>query len=120
MQQLAKRMGDEISASFKFTMQEYREHQAKNNPEIIKALKEKGVYYEKETPTYGQTIGKKLKTKSGKIEIYSQKYADKGLDPLPVYKDPADGPAGQYRLILGRNAYMTHGTTANNLSLIHI
>ena len=117
MQQLAKRMGDEISASFKFTMQEYREHQAKNNPEIIKALKEKGVYYEKETPTYGQTIGKKLKTKSGKIEIYSQKYADKGLDPLPVYKDPADGPAGQYRLILGRNAYMTHGTTANNAYL---
>ena len=117
MQQLAKRMGDEISDSFKFTMQEYREHQAKNNPEIIKALKEKGVYYEKETPTYGQTIGKKLKTKSGKIEIYSQKYADKGLDPLPVYKDPADGPAGQYRLILGRNAYMTHGTTANNAYL---
>lgn len=117
MQQLAKRMGDEISASFNFTMQEYREHQAKNNPEIIKALKDKGVYYEKETPTYGQTLGKKLKTKSGKIEIYSDKYAEKGLDPLPVYKDPADGPAGQYRLILGRNAYMTHGTTANNAYL---
>jgi thiosulfate reductase / polysulfide reductase chain A len=117
MQQLAKRMGDEMYASFNFTMKEYREHQAKNNPEILKALKEKGIYYEKDTPTYGKTIGKKLKTKSGKIEIYSQKYADKGLDPLPVYKHPEDGPAGRYRLILGRSAYMTHGTTANNAYL---
>ncbi len=120
MQELAKRMGDEMSASFNYTMQEYREHQVKNNPEILKALKEKGVYYEKDTPTYGQTIGKKLKTKSGKIEIFSQKYADKGLDPLPVYKHPESGPAGQYRLILGRTAYMTHGTTANNAFLFDI
>ncbi len=117
IQQLAKRMGDEIYASFNFTMKEYREHQTKNNPEILKVLKEKGVYYEKETPTYGTTLGKKLRTRSGKIEIYSEKYAKKGLDPLPVYNDPTNGSTGQYRLILGRNAYMTHGTTANNAYL---
>jgi thiosulfate reductase/polysulfide reductase chain A len=117
MQQLAKRMGEEMYASFNFTMKEYKEHQAKNNPEILKALKEKGVYYQKDTPIYGQTIGKNLKTKSGKIEIFSEKYAQKGLDPLPVYKRPEENPAGKYRLILGRNAYMTHGTTANNAYL---
>jgi thiosulfate reductase/polysulfide reductase chain A len=117
MQELAKRLDKEIYASFDFTMEEYRHHQVKKNPEILKALKEKGVYFEKTTPTYGKTQGKRLKTKSGKIEIYSAKYAKKGLDPLPVYRRPVDVPKGKYRIILGRNAYMTHGTTANNLYL---
>jgi thiosulfate reductase/polysulfide reductase chain A len=77
-------------------------------------LKKNGVFYEKTTPTYGTTTGKRLRTKSGKIEIYSEKYAEKGLDPLPVYTRPNTVPEGRYRMILGRNAYMTHGTTANN------
>ena len=117
IQQLSKRLDDEIYASFDFTMEEYRHHQLRNRPDIAKALKEKGVFYEKTTPTYGDTYGKRLKTKSGKIEIYSEKYAQKGLDPLPVYSRPADIPEGRYRLILGRNAYLTHGTTANNAYL---
>lgn len=120
MQQIAKRLDDEIYASFDFTMEEYRHHQLKKRPDIAKALKEKGVFYEKTTPTYGKTIGKRLKTKSGKIELYSKKYAEKGLDPLPVYTKPDAVPTGKYRLILGRNAYMTHGTTANNLYLHEI
>jgi thiosulfate reductase / polysulfide reductase chain A len=117
MQQLAKRLDDEIYASFDFTMEEYRHHQLSKRPDIAKALKEKGVFYEKTTPTYGKTHGKRLKTKSGKIELYSEKYAEKGLDPLPVYTPPGDVPEDRYRLILGRNAYMTHGTTANNAYL---
>lgn len=114
MQQLAKRLSDEIYASFDFTMEEYRHHQLKKRPDIAGALKKNGVFYEKTTPTYGTTTGKRLRTKSGKIEIYSQKYAEKGLDPLPVYTRPNTVPDGRYRMILGRNAYMTHGTTANN------
>lgn len=117
MQQLAKRLDDEIYASFDFTMDEYRHHQLKERPDIAKALREKGVFYEKTTPTYGRTRGKQLKTKSGRIELYSEKYAEKGLDPLPVYRSPEDVPVNKYRLILGRNAYMTHGTTANNAYL---
>ncbi len=117
IQQLAKRLDDEIYASFDFTMEEYRHHQLSKRPDIAKALKEKGVFYEKSTPSYGKTRGKRLKTKSGKIELYSEKYAEKGLDPLPVYTPPGNVPEGRYRLILGRNAYMTHGTTANNAYL---
>lgn len=117
MQQLAKRLSGEIFESFNFTMEEYRHHQLKGKPQIAEALELKGVYYPKTTPTYGKFAGKRLKTRSGKIEIYSAKYAKKGLDPLPVYTAPEEVPQGKFRLILGRNAYFTHGTTAHNVLL---
>jgi thiosulfate reductase/polysulfide reductase chain A len=118
MQQIAKRLGDEVYEQFDFTMDEHIHHQVKNNPKILEDLKSKGVYLESEEPVYGKTFGKKLKTKSGKIEIYSEKYAEKGLDPLPVYQSPTAVPSGKYRLVVGRHAYFTHGTTAN-VSYLH-
>ncbi len=117
MQQIAKRLSEEIAAEFDFTMEEHIHHQVKKNPQILKDLKTKGVYYEKTEPTYGATRGKRLRTKSGKIEIYSEKYAKKGLDPLPVYQSPEKVPGSRYRLLVGRHAYFTHGTTANNAYL---
>jgi thiosulfate reductase/polysulfide reductase chain A len=114
MQQIARRLGDEVAEQFDFTIEEHIHHQVKSNPKILEDLKSKGVYYEKTEPTYGKTLGKRLKTKSGKIEIYSKKYAESGLDPLPVYRAPESVPTGKYRLLVGRNAYFTHGTTANN------
>ncbi len=117
MQQIAGRLGDEIAAEFDFTMEEHIHHQVKKNPQILEDLKSRGVYYEKTRPTYGASRGKRLKTKSGKIEIYSERYAQKGLDPLPVYLSPAQVPGSRYRLLVGRHAYFTHGTTANNAYL---
>ena len=114
MQQLAKRLGPEIADTFNFTMEEAIEHQVANNPKILADLKGKGVYFEADKPVYGSSYGKPLKTKSGKIEIYSERYAEKGLDPLPVYSSPNSVPTGKYRLLVGRHAYFTHGTTANN------
>jgi len=114
MKELARRLGSEIAEQFEFTMDEVIHTQVKAKPEILEALKTRGVYYEKTEPTYGKTLGKRLRTKSGKVEIYSEKYAQKGLDPLPVYKAPQTTPSGKYRLLVGRHAYFTHGTTANN------
>lgn len=114
MQEIAKRLGDEVYEQFDFTIEEHIHHQVKHNPKILEDLKTTGVYYEKTEPTFGKTLGKRLKTKSGKIEIYSEKYAENGLDPLPVYKSPEKVPSGKYRLLVGRNAYFTHGTTNNN------
>ncbi|HAD05152.1 MAG: molybdopterin oxidoreductase [Desulfuromonadales bacterium GWC2_61_20] len=114
MQQLAKRLGPDIADTFNFTMEEAIEHQCSNNPKILADLKSKGVYYEADKPVYGSSYGKPLKTKSGKIEIYSERYAEKGLDPLPVYSSPNVVPTGKYRLLVGRHAYFTHGTTTNN------
>jgi thiosulfate reductase/polysulfide reductase chain A len=41
-----------------------------------------------------------------------------GLDPMPVYTAPAKVPNNQFRLVVGRNAYFTHGSTQNN-ALLH-
>ncbi len=120
MKELAKRLGPDIAEQFQFTMDEVIATQVKGRPEILQALKTKGVYYEKTEPTYGKTRGKRLRTKSGKIEIYSEKYARKGLDPLPVYRTPKPVPPDKYRLLVGRHAYFTHGTTANNQYLNEI
>lgn len=117
MQNLAKRLGSEIADTFDFTMEEHIHHQVSKNPQILKDLKSKGVYYQKVDPTYGLTRGKRLKTKTGKIELYSENYASKGLDPLPVYRAHEDVPTGKFRLLVGRSAYFTHGTTANNAYL---
>jgi len=117
MQNLAKRLGSEIAETFDFTMDEHIHHQVSKNPQILKDLKKKGVYYLKVEPSYGLTQGKRLKTKSGKIELYSENYASKGLDPMPVFRPHAEVPPGKFRLLVGRNAYFTHGTTANNAFL---
>ncbi|MCK4305780.1 MAG: hypothetical protein KAY24_16200 [Candidatus Eisenbacteria sp.] len=45
-------------------------------------------------------------TPSGKVEIYSQRLAESGHDPLPVYREPAESPvsrpelAREYPLVL--------------------
>lgn len=117
MQNIAKRLGGEVAESFNFTIDEHIHHQVEHNPKILKDLKSKGVHYMKVQPSYGLTKGKRLRTKSGKIEIYSENYAKKGLDPLPVYRQHEVVPAGKFRLLVGRNAYFTHGTTANNAYL---
>jgi thiosulfate reductase/polysulfide reductase chain A len=117
MQQIAKRLGSEIYATFDFSMEEHIDHLVKKNPQILTDLRNKGVYIEKTEPEYGRFTGKRLKTRSGKIELYSAKYAKKGLDPLPVYRSPEPVPVNKYRLLVGRHAYFTHGTTANNAYL---
>jgi len=114
MQQLARRFGDEVAESFNFTMEAFIANQVEGHPEILEALRTRGVYRENDEPVYGASHGKRMKTRSGKIEIYSAKYAKEGQDPLPVYRAPQTPSRGRYRLLLGRTAYFTHGTTQNN------
>ncbi len=114
MQQIAKRLGDEVYESFDFTIEEFVAHQMSPYPGALEELRARGVFIKETEPVYGAMKGKRLKTKSGKIEIFSAKYADNGHDPLPVYTAPQAPPASKYRLLVGRHAYFTHGTTSNN------
>jgi len=59
-----------------------------------------------------------FKTKSGKIELYSDKYKEKGLDPLPVYRKPAPVPSGQFRFVVGRHGQFTHASNQNSIYLL--
>ncbi len=56
-------------------------------------------------------------TPSGKIELSSPRLRERGFDAMPVYRRPADPPAGFFRLLYGRAPAQTFGRTANNRQL---
>ncbi len=111
---LAGRM--KLTEYFDFTMEEYRKQQFKLLPDADRAIREDGVYYNP-SKLYGIYEGKIYKTLSKKIELYNERYAQMGVDPIPVYQSPKPNPVNQFRLVVGRNAYFTHCTTQNNALL---
>lgn len=111
---LAGRM--KLGEYFDFTMDEYRKQQFKKLPEAEQAIQKDGVYYNP-SQLYGIYDGKIYKTLSKKIELFNERYASMGVDPLPVYKPPRPVPENRFRLVVGRNAYFTHCTTQNNALL---
>jgi thiosulfate reductase/polysulfide reductase chain A len=59
-------------------------------------------------------------TISGKIELYSNEFADAGFDPLPKYIPHEEPPEGFYRLNYGRAPAHTFSRTSNNPNLTDI
>jgi thiosulfate reductase/polysulfide reductase chain A len=116
MQGLATRLG--LADYFDFTIEDWVEAQAEELPvdSPLEYLKEHGVFAAEGAPFYGSTRSPEHRflTKSGKIELYSQRLADAGHDPLPVYSAPAQPPPGAFRMVLGRKATHTHAATTNN------
>jgi len=113
-QGLAKRLG--LSDYFDYTIDQWIEAEAKELPveNGLEYMKKHGVVAFSE-PKYGTTRNAvyRFVTKSGKIEIFSERLAEAGHDPLPVYAPPVQPPQGRYRMILGRKATMTHAALAN-------
>jgi len=58
-----------------------------------------------------------FKTDSGKIELYSQKLKDLGLDPMPVYTAHEQPPKDYFRLNYGRAPMHTFSKTVNSPNL---
>jgi thiosulfate reductase/polysulfide reductase chain A len=115
--ELAKRL--DLGEYFDFTMDEYRTKQLEGLPDAMDALKKDGVYYNP-SKLYGVYEGKVYKTLSKKIELFNQRYADMGIDPMPVYTPPKEVPEGRFRLVVGRNAYITQGSSTNNALLCEL
>ena len=115
-QGLAKRLN--LSQYFDYTIDQWVAAQVKSLPLDVplEHLKKHGVYVPPGFPKYGSTLNPEHRfvTKSGKIELFSERLQEAGYDPLPVYESPAQPPPGQFRLILGRKAYFTHANTTNN------
>jgi thiosulfate reductase / polysulfide reductase chain A len=53
-------------------------------------------------------------TPSGKIDLYVERWAEAGLEPLPIFTPPTEAPAGSYRLLYGRSPVHTFARTHNN------
>ncbi len=115
--ELARRLN--LGQFFNFTMEEYRQEQLKDWPEAQKDLKKDGFHY-KHSKIYGVYEGKIYKTLSKKIELYNQRYVEKKADPLPVYRARQAVPEEKFRLVVGRNAYITQGSSTNNALLCEL
>jgi len=113
---LAGKLG--FPEAFDFDIAKYRELQLAAFPEAAEILKRDGVFYPP-NPPLGTTDGHPFKTPSQKIELYSNRYADLGLDALPVYVAPKQSPdaARKFRLVAGRSACVTQASSTNNALL---
>jgi thiosulfate reductase / polysulfide reductase chain A len=115
-QGLAKRLG--LSQYFDFTMDQWVAAQAKDLPleAPLEHLKKHGVYVPPGFPKYGTTLNAdhRFITKSGKIELFSERLQEANYDPLPVYHAPSQPPSGKFRIIVGRRGYFTHANSTNN------
>ena len=60
----------------------------------------------------------KLKTPSGKIELYSAELAKLGFDPVPRYTAPPVPPKGTFQMIQGKCAVHTNSAT-QNIPVLH-
>jgi len=116
VQGLAKRL--HLSQYFDYTIEQWIHEQVKDLPVNLplEHLKQHGVYVPPGFPKYGSTLNPEHRfvTKSGKIELFSERLKDAGYDPLPVYQAPSQPPPGKLRLILGRRAYITQANSTNN------
>lgn len=111
---LAGKLG--FPEAFDFDIAKYREQQLAAFPEAAETLKRDGVFYPP-NPPLGTTDGQPFKTPSQKIELYCTRYEGLGLDPLPVYQPPKGPQAGNFRLVAGRSACVTQGSSTNNALL---
>lgn len=115
-QGLAKRLG--LSQYFDYTMDKWVAAQVKELPleAPLEHLKKHGVYVPPGFPKYGTTLNAdhRFITKSGKIELFSERLQEANYDPLPVYQTPAQPLPGKFRIITGRRAYFSQGNSTNN------
>jgi thiosulfate reductase/polysulfide reductase chain A len=99
-------------------IQEYIKHQVALYPGAWEELLKEGFFTpDGGQPRYGSTRNPefRFKTKTGKIELFNERYKDFGLFPLPKYCEPSALPGpGQYRFLVGRTAWNTHTSTQNN------
>ncbi|MBZ5726240.1 MAG: molybdopterin-dependent oxidoreductase [Acidobacteriia bacterium] len=116
VQGLARRLG--LQQYFDYTIEQWNDAAVKELPlEMpLEYLKKHGVYTPPGGPKYGATLNPEHRfvTKSGKIELYSERLQEAGHDPLPVYQPPLGPPEGRFRLVLGRKAYYTHANSTSN------
>jgi thiosulfate reductase/polysulfide reductase chain A len=114
VQGLARRLG--LMDYFDYTIDQWIAEEAKDLPvpNGLDYIKQHGVVAFTEAK-YGTTRNAvyRFVTKTGKIELYSERLKEAGHDPLPVYVSHAQPPADKFRMVLGRKATMTHAALAN-------
>jgi len=114
VKELANRL--DLGEHFDFTIEDFRKAQLEKLPEVAEALKKDGVFNIVDH-SHGIHEGKPFKTRSKKIELFNSRYAENGIDPMPVYHPPKTVPTDHFRIVVGRNAYITQSASTNNALL---
>ncbi|MEM7224344.1 MAG: molybdopterin-dependent oxidoreductase [Pseudomonadota bacterium] len=101
------------------TWEDWAQVAIKDLPMSLEALKDKGFWAGE--VRYNR-ISEGLMTPSGKIEIYSSRFADAGEDPYPVYRERSVLPDDDYPFQLTHSKFSTHCNivTQNNPLLMEI
>lgn len=126
----------DLTLPFRHSQEELNVHAVHDYPGAAEQLKRHGVYYPDMEKYFKQLSvnsyeyypenrraysvnGGRPKTHSGKVECNIKSLANKGVDPMPVWKEEYDYriPEGKFRLLSGRHAQFTQSGTANNAML---
>lgn len=116
--ELAKYFTDEdgelLSDYFEGTVEKHSEYFVSGHPGAWEMLREKGFFKTGSGPVIGEyRSGKRaINTATKKVELYSEDFAGRGLDPLPVYRRQEEPGENQFRFLVGRHAIHTHSMTA--------
>ncbi len=120
---ITKQIGERLGLHDYFNYNDYSEvidWQLKELGTSLEEMKKIGVksFPRKSGPLYlAENEDFTFNTNTGKIELYSIDFADKGFDPLPVYTPHPEPPQNFYRLIYGRAPMHTFSRTSNNHNL---
>ena len=104
-------------------IEEYLEKRLRAIGSSLDKIKEKGTLIQKGRPYLvdWEARGRlPFKTKSGKIELYSETFKEAGFEPMPVYTETLQAPQGFYRLLYGRSPVHTFAKTQNNWLLMEM
>jgi thiosulfate reductase/polysulfide reductase chain A len=114
MKGLAARTG--LGHYFDFDIEQYIAAQLAPHGIDRSAFAATGVWSNRNARTYGATRNPefRFRTPSGKIELANERLRRNGYSPLPEYARPAQAPAGQLRLLPGKQAVFTHASNQNN------
>jgi thiosulfate reductase/polysulfide reductase chain A len=98
------------------TLEEVLDWQFKQVGTSLEEMKRIGVKtFEGDEPIYiGEGEDFEFNTNTGKIELYSTDFAEKGYDPLPKFTQHETPQPGFYHLLYGRAPMHTFGRTQNN------
>jgi thiosulfate reductase/polysulfide reductase chain A len=114
--ELARRLG--LGDAFPYDdFAEVIEDQLKQMGSSIKDINQKGGVLTR-PPQKDKTL--KFNTPSQKVELYSQRLKDQGMEPIPKFVLAKEPPVGFYRLIFGRTPQHTFTRTTNNPELFDL
>lgn len=117
--EIGKRLG--LSDYLQNDIESYLDKRLQKMGSSLAKMKTQGVVVARPEPVFIEDgVEPTFPTPSGKIELFSQRIADAGLDPLPNYTPPEVGPPGSFRLLMGRAPTHTFGRTTNNRFLSRV